>query len=106
MCDDKKRRRWLKFAYASLRNINLFIDRDCARGCIKTSVTKAHSCHSTVCRANNNNPCKDAAMPLVCVRVCLCMCESIKIQQNPPDIQSVLVTMATPAPKRQSASER
>ena len=77
---------WLKYAYASLRNINLFTDRDCAQGCIKTSVTKAHSCHSTVCCANNNNPCKDATMPLVCVRVCVCvcMCESIKIQQNPP----------------------
>lgn len=39
--------------------------------------------------------------------MCECMCVSIKIQTtNPPNIQSVLVAMATPAPKRQGSIRR
>lgn len=42
------------------------------RGHIKThhaSVTKAQSCHFTLCCVNNNNPHKDVLMALVCVCV-------------------------------------
>ncbi len=105
---------WQIVAKSRLKGINVWRKKYClwhTRLVSKCSVIDSvHQKHASVTkwpvslfssRIDNSNTHKYAGL----APVCLCVCKSIKIQQNPPDIQSVLVTMTTPAPKRQSASD-